>query len=65
MQARLNEAGGPTEPNDALWVEVIQSYQKKLKNPNKHTETSAMLAQKRSKTSMLKRGTETVSPTDD
>ena len=31
MQARLNEAGGPTEPNDALWVEVIQSYQKKLK----------------------------------
>ena len=31
MQARLNEAGGPTEPSDALWVEVIQSYQKKLK----------------------------------
>ena len=54
MQARLNEAGGPTEPNDALWVEVIQSYQKKLKNPNRPTETSAKLAQKRSKTSMLK-----------
>ena len=31
MQARLNEAGGPTEPNDTLWVEVIQSYQKKLR----------------------------------
>lgn len=31
MQDRLNQAGGPTEATDPLWVEVIQSYQKKLK----------------------------------
>lgn len=31
MQDRLNQAGGPTETTDALWVEVLQSYSKKLK----------------------------------
>ena len=31
MQDRLNQAGGPTETSDALWVEVLQGYQKKLK----------------------------------